>query len=108
MTFADRLTFVRKKKKLSQAEVGSLIGINGDAYGRYERAEVRPTIEMATKIADALNVSLDYLVGKTDMELDNDMLKRVQAVSNLPTKEKETVFLFLDSFLDRMKLQGIL
>jgi hypothetical protein len=53
-------------------------------------------------------VSLDYLVGKTDMELDTDMLKRVQAVSNLPEKEKETVFVFLDSFIDRMKLQGVL
>ncbi len=108
MTFGDRLTAVRKKKKLSQADIGKLISINGDAYGRYERSEVRPTIEMATKIANALNVSLDYLVGKTDMELDTDMLKRVQAVSNLPQKEKETVFVFLDSFIDRMKLQGVL
>lgn len=37
MTFGERLGLVRKRKKLSQADVGKLIGINGDAYGRYER-----------------------------------------------------------------------
>ncbi|MCE2397077.1 helix-turn-helix transcriptional regulator [Candidatus Poribacteria bacterium] len=108
MTFGERLMTVRKKKKLSQAEVGKEIGISGDAYGRYERGEVRPTIEMAVKIAQAMNVSLDYLTGATDMELDDTMLKRIQAVSKLPTKEKECVYVFLDSFIDRMKLQGAL
>jgi len=108
MTFGERLITVRKKKKLSQAETGKKIGISGDAYGRYERSEVRPTIEMAVKIAQAMDVSLDYLTGATDMELDNSMLKRIQAVSKLPQKEKECVFLFLDSFIDRMKLQGAL
>ena len=63
---------------------------------------------MAVKIAKAMEISLDYLTGTTDMELDNTMLKRIQAVSKLPSKEKECVYLFLDSFIDRMKLQGSL
>lgn len=108
MTFGERLMTVRKKKSLSQAETGKKIRISGDAYGRYERGEVRPTIEMAVKIAQAMDVSLDYLTGATDMELDNSMMQRIQAVSKLPEKEKECVFLFLDSFIDRMKLQGVI
>jgi len=106
MTFGERLITVRKKNNLSQAEIGKKIGVSGDAYGRYERGEVRPTIEMAVKIAKAMEISLDYLTGATDMELDSSILKRIQAVSKLPNKEKECVFLFLDSFIDRMKLQG--
>jgi transcriptional regulator with XRE-family HTH domain len=108
MTFGERLTVVRKRKKLSQSDVGKKIGINGDAYGRYERNEVRPTIEMAVKIAEALEVSLDYLAGKTDTELDNATLKRLQDVTRLPDKEKEHVFVFLDAFLAKMKMQGTL
>ena len=108
MTFGERLTVVRKRKKLSQADVGKKIGINGDAYGRYDRDAVRPTIEMAVKIAEALEVSLDYLVGKTDTELDNATLKRLQDVTRLPDKEKESVFVFLDAFLAKMKMQGTL
>jgi len=69
MTFGERLTQVRKRKSLSQAEVGKKIGINGDVYGRYERNEVKPTIEMAVKIAQALEVSLDFLTSNSDIEL---------------------------------------
>jgi hypothetical protein len=42
------------------------------------------------KIADALNVSIDYLVGKTSFELNKDMLKRFQEVSSLPESAKKT------------------
>jgi len=69
---------------------------------------VHPAIEMAVKIAQAMEVSLDYLTSATDLELDNATLKRIQAVSKLPEKEKECVYVFLDSFIDRMKLQAAL
>ncbi|WP_372472531.1 helix-turn-helix domain-containing protein [Capnocytophaga sp. ARDL2] len=90
MTFGERLTQVRKRKSLSQAEVGKKIGINGDAYGRYERNEVKPTIEMAVKIAQALEVSLDFLTGNSDVELDKATLDRVQEVTKLPKKTRIT------------------
>jgi transcriptional regulator with XRE-family HTH domain len=99
---------VRKRKGLNQADVGKKVGINGDAYGRYERNEVRPTIEMAVKIAEALEVSLDYLVGKTDMLLDNETLKRIQDVSKMPDEERKHVYAFLDAFITKMKVQGVL
>jgi transcriptional regulator with XRE-family HTH domain len=78
---------VRKRKNLSQAEVGKKIGINGDAYGKYERNEVRPTIEMALKIAQALDVSLDYLTGNSNLELDKKALNRIQELSKLHIPE---------------------
>lgn len=34
LLFDERLTHIRKKKKLSQAEVGKLLEIDGDDYGR--------------------------------------------------------------------------
>lgn len=103
MTFGERLSIVRKRKGLSQAEVGKTIGINGDAYGRYERNEVRPTIEMATKISEALGISLDYLVGKTDLELDNTMISRIQEVTKLSDKDKEHIFITLDALIRDFK-----
>ncbi len=108
LLFGERLTQIRKKKKLSQAEVGKLLEIDGDAYVRYERNEVKPSIEMAAKIADVFKVSLDYLIGKTDLECDNDTLKRIEEISKLSDKNKEVVYTFLDSFLATSKMQGIL
>ena len=70
LSFVERLTEVRKDKKMSQDDVGKLVGVHGAVIGRYERDEVKPSIEMATQLAEALEVSLDYLVGSTDILLE--------------------------------------
>jgi len=103
MTFGERLIQVRKRKNLSQAEVGKKIGINGDAYGRYERNEVKPTIEMAVKIAQALEISLDYLTGNSDIELDKATLDRIQEVTMLTEKDKDYIFVTLDALIRDFK-----
>ena len=108
MTFGERLALVRKRKKLSQAEVGKLIGINGDAYGRYERSEVKPTIEMALKIAKALEVSLDFLTGNSDIELDKASLNRVQEITKLSENDQNHIFITLDALIRDFKKQTII
>jgi transcriptional regulator with XRE-family HTH domain len=103
MTFGERLIQVRKKKFLSQSDIGKLIGINGDAYGRYERNEVRPTIEMAVKIASSLNISLDFLTGNTDVELDTKSLQRIQEITKLSDKDQDYIFVTLDALIRDFK-----
>lgn len=105
MTFGERLAIVRKRRKMSQADVGKIININGDAYGRYERDEVKPTIEMANKIAKALTVSLDYLVGNTDLELDIETLKRIEEVSKLSNENKKHIYILLDALIRDFKIK---
>lgn len=63
---------------------------------------------MAVKISEALEVSLDYLVGKTDMLLDNETIKRIQEVSKMPEAERSHVYALLDAFITKMKIQGVL
>lgn len=103
MTFGERLAIVRKRRKMSQADVGKIININGDAYGRYERDEVKPTIEMANKIANALKISLDFLVGNTDLELDTETLKRVEDISKLSDDNKKHIYILLDALIRDFK-----
>ena len=106
-SFAERLAHVRKQRRLSQADTGRLVGINGDAYGRYERGEVRPTVETARRIADALEVSLDYLTGKTDLVIDDTMLKRMEHIAAMTDEDQGHVFTLLDAFIARTKLRGL-
>ena len=46
------------------------LGTKGPAIGRYVRDAMKPSIETAAKMAELLDVSLDWLVGHTDLELD--------------------------------------
>lgn len=96
MSFGERLSEVRKKQGLSQDELASMIGTQGPAIGRYERSVAKPTIEVAGKLAEVLNVSLDYLVGNSDVELDKKTLQRILDVQKLPESIKEKVFYLID------------
>nr|WP_320023769.1 helix-turn-helix transcriptional regulator [uncultured Draconibacterium sp.] len=83
------MTLIRKQKKLSQAELGKRSGINGDIVGKYERNEMKPSIETAKKLADALEVSLDYLVGNpTKLIKDKKILERLESFSKMPKDKK--------------------
>jgi transcriptional regulator with XRE-family HTH domain len=90
ISFGKRLTEVRKDKKMSQDEVGKLVGVHGAVIGRYERDEVKPSIDMATQLAEALEVSLDYLVGSTDVLLEKSIVNRVLDIQKLKESEKTT------------------
>lgn len=90
---------VRKGKKWSQDKLAKLLGVHGAVVGRYERDEVRPSIEMATKIADALEVSLDYLVGASDSLIDKTTLGRVIEIQNLAKEDQVHLFAMIDAYL---------
>lgn len=107
MTLGEHITQLRKRKKLSQNDLGKKIGTSGDIIGRYERNEVKPSIEVAAKIADVLEVSLDFLIGKTTVEVDNQLLKRVLEVQQMNSEDKDHILYTLDALIKSVKLKSI-
>ena len=107
MTLGAHIIQLRKKKGLSQADLGKAISTSGDIIGRYERDEVKPSIEVVIKIADTLEVSIDYLVGKSKLELDNKLLKKIQDIQKLSPDDKAHVFALMDAFLQSHKARKV-
>ena len=68
MLLTKRIKKIRKLKKLSQAEVADRCDISTSAYGQIERKAGKCTIETLLKIANALGVSITYLV-----DIDNEV-----------------------------------
>jgi len=100
MTFGEHITTLRKRKSMSQSELGKAVGTSGDIIGKYERDEVKPSVEVAAKIADALEVSLDFLVGKSSLLVkDNNMLERLKNISKLPAAKQTELFNVMDAYL---------
>lgn len=65
-----------------------------------------PSIEVAAKIAEALNVTLDYLVKDGEYEqLDTVSLKRLKEVKKLPSELKEKIYFFIDVAIRDLKTQ---
>jgi transcriptional regulator with XRE-family HTH domain len=96
MSFGKRLTEVRKNKGLSQEDLAKHLGTKSPVIGRYERDEMKPSIDTANKLAEYLEVSLDYLIGNIDVLLDTNTLNRVLEVQQLPEDVKDKLFYFID------------
>lgn len=61
-----RIRDLREDADLSQKEVAQLLLCDQSLYSKYERGERPLPLELAIKLADFYQVSLDYLVGRTD------------------------------------------
>jgi transcriptional regulator with XRE-family HTH domain len=100
MRFGSRIIEARKEKNLSQEALAKALNATPTTIGRYERDEVKPSIEVAAKIAEALGVSVDYLIGKSDNYIkDQHMLKRINDILNLDPKDKEHIIFAIDAML---------
>ena len=92
MTFGERLAYARKQKELRQSDLGKLVGTSGDIIGKYERGENMPSIEVVAKMAEALGVTIDYLVKDGVYEnIDSATLKRLKEIDMLPLDLKEKI-----------------
>ena len=91
MSFGKRLALIRKERKMSQEELAKSVNILANVLGRYEREEARPSIQMATQLADALQVSLDFLVGKTELQIDQAIIDKIMTIQQLPNDDKHCI-----------------
>lgn len=96
MEFAERLKTLRKQVKLTQAQIAEKLNISQQAYASWERGVKKPTQDNLVKIAQVLNVSIDYLVGNSDEHLKEDELDNVELLfrmnSNGLTEEEKAIF----------------
>ena len=61
-----RLRGLRKNKGISQLKLAMDLNTTQNTISRYETGEREPGIDELIKIADYFNVSVDYLIGRTD------------------------------------------
>ena len=62
----ERLRLLRKEKNLKQEDAARLLDISLSSYCRYEQGLRDPNAKVLWKIADFYEVSVDYLIGRTD------------------------------------------
>ena len=72
MDFAQRVKQLRKNKHLTGEQLGNILGITKTGISYWENGRSVPDNEMLLKLADIFDVSIDYLLGKTDIETKID------------------------------------
>lgn len=104
MDFSVRIAAVRKKMGLSQEEFSELVGMSRRTVAAWESGDRTPSFSTLSFVADRLNVSVDYLLGRTD-ELnkkkpavqDGELLDKIIArLRELPDPALSRVSVFLE------------
>lgn len=66
MTFGERLASLRNRTGLSQSELAKRVNISKSALAMYETNNREPNFQITKKLADYFEVSIDYLLCRTD------------------------------------------
>lgn len=61
-----RLKYLRKKKKISQLKLAIDLNMNQNSISRYENGQRQADYETLIAFADYFDVSIDYLLGRTE------------------------------------------
>jgi len=111
MLFGDKLSEIRKNKKISQDELAKKIDVYAPVIIRYERNEVKHSIEVASKIAKLYCVTVDQIIHpdeKTPEEVtieDKTTVEQVRFIQELEEKDKNTIFNIIETMLTKKKFK---
>ena len=81
-TFGQRLRRARKSKDITLQELADKLNTNKSTLSRYENNKREPKLDLIKDLADYLNVSVDYLLGRSNVKRSENEIK--QALENNP------------------------
>ena len=82
MNFPQRLKLLREEAGLTQKQLADKLGVSRGTIGMYEIGQRDPDTETLQKLSDIFGVSVDYLLGKTDIRNPSDEI--TEAVEDDP------------------------
>ena len=59
---------IRLRRNLMQSDVANALGVSSVVYSRYETGARQPSIDILIQLADIFGVTVDYLLGRQDIE----------------------------------------
>ena len=100
LNIGKKISELRKEKKWSQSDLAKTVKASRDIIGKYERGENSPSIEMAIKLAEALDISVDYLLGKERFgKYDKEAIKRLEEIQKLDDSTRTKLFDIIDTYI---------
>ena len=100
MDVGTTIAKLRKQNRLSQSQLAKKVDISQVMVGKYEIGDAIPSIEVATKMAAAFGVSLDYLAGEgQNAAFDKKTVNRIQDILNLDENTQSVLFNLIDTYL---------
>ncbi len=99
--FGDRLRDAREARSLNQTELAKLANLQPAAIGHFEKNRRKPSFANIRALAKALNVTSDYLLGRTPTMSGATTAFRNE--ENLSDSDRESIQMMIDTLAQRRK-----
>jgi len=93
--FCARLKEIRTQRKMTQQDIAEKTGIPSTSISHIEAGSRKPSLENFYKLVVVLNVSSDYLLGRTDQYADLGTDPIAKSIQALPETEREMIQKFI-------------
>ena len=113
MGLTTNIKRLRKKHGWSQAVLAEKIGSHLKHINRLETGKYKPSLDVLIKLADALEVSLDYLVSETEEDFkevkieDKNLAQRIKLIDSLEPEDRQALIRVIDSMLTKKKILNL-
>ncbi len=113
MTIGQRIKRLRQDRSWSQAQLGQKLSVHQKQVSGYERDVHIPSTELLIRLAEAFDVSLDFLVSGSHGDsqridvADRELVRHMEAIDKLPESDRETVKAVLESFILKHRFQEL-
>lgn len=109
----ERLRQLRTDRGLTQIRLAELMAINPRVYNRWEQGVSIPHVDTLIRLADILQVSLDELAGRVDIQsqplVHNHKLQTMyKELDHLSDEDQQVIIVLIDSLIKRNKFSEIL
>jgi transcriptional regulator with XRE-family HTH domain len=107
-SFGARLARLRKERGFTQVELAEKVGMIQALISDYERDKLRPYADVVARLAAALSVTADELLGIAPAEKSNGhanrrFLRRLGQIDQLPKRDQDALLRTIDAFLSARK-----
>ena len=110
--FPEKLKKARVLKGLTQGQLALKIGADTQRISKYERGVAAPTTAILIKLAEALEVTTDYLIRNGDNNpvfsiADPELLERFQHINELPEGDQTVLLSVIDAFIKKRRFESL-
>jgi transcriptional regulator with XRE-family HTH domain len=110
--FGARLKVLRKQKNWAQKELAAKVDLRFQQLNKYESGLNIPPAEMLVKLADALDVTVDFLLTGNPVEdsplANSRLFKRFQVLERLAADDQEIVIKVIDAMIAKQRMESAL
>lgn len=104
LALGRRIAALRRERGTTQAELAEALGTTQGIVSDYECGKLRPHPDMIVRLAKALGVSADEVLGMkpsrpNGVAVSRRVLRRLQAIDQLPKRDQDALFRTIDAFL---------